>query len=49
VRLNVRSRVVNEDYGSTKVDLSARIVAALREKDIAVAYPQMGVHIEQAG
>ena len=39
VRLNVRPGVVNEDYGSTKNDLSARIVAALHENEIAVAYP----------
>jgi small conductance mechanosensitive channel len=48
VRLNVRPWVNNEDYGSTKSDLSARTVAVLREHEIAVAYPQMGVHIEQA-
>ena len=49
VRLNVRPWVMNEDYGSTKNDLSARIVADMRENDIAVAYPQIGVHVEQAG
>jgi small-conductance mechanosensitive channel len=44
----VRPWVQNEDDGSTKNDLSERIVVALRENDIAVAYPQMGVRIKQA-